>query len=1572
MFGLSRRQFRYAVLLLSFVCYGVMGLTPLAQAASLDIPWAIPKRPSFADNMVVIDDVGKGGANYEFMVSKTQITVQDWVDFLNVADPGNTKGLGLADTNNPHHHPYEYAGYGNWAVKSSFDPGGGFSYSRSVAASLPIDKLSLNQVAHYMNWLATGDINSGAFTFSNSSGNSRISSFNSDFPGPRLPLDSDLVKAMYWDKSQGKYWRYPNGSDSAPSAAQVSSVGTYAANKALYGCWSGDSNYCWARVGEESGNPWGLLDVAGNRHETTLQPTNLTGIIVRGASAYTPISWSDRNSSDSSNSSFSASQYLMSVGYRVWTGVPKPSGKIAVSKIVSGGTDSTRNFSFTLNCDGSLYDKTFTLKHGQTPFVSSPIPQGTKCTVTETAPSSAPAGYTYGTPQYSPAQTITIGNNTTQTITVTNPLQAGTASQGCPVGTVPSPINMLVNGDLAIEPAASDINAFPGRDNTTPGYFYSAANFYSQAQYRGRDALPSDAVAGDWGTVNKFTINKGYVIKDIHFSPGDQDQMPFPGDPANNVAQTDWWFYSNGNALGVGDPSGPPQQEYLLWEQDLNNLEVGKTYTFSAYVSNVLELSGGGADAPDDPIVRLRVGGTTGMPDGTAVFGPYTMPEDETGNTKPLNGWKRVEYAFAATGSSMKFKFTSAAQGITGDDFGLTALGVNECIKSVLNVSKTVNGKPLGFSSPNYTLNLSCSNALYNQTFTLKDGETKTITDIPAGTTCSVTEPSTPVPPSGYMYAPPVISPAVTLNASSPNNINVTNELTWKTGSLSITKQVSGAPSGFTSPDFSIEVDCSDNSFDQTFLLKEGENKIITGIPENTSCSIAEPSIPAAPYGYTYLAPSISPGTVSILGNQTMAVTVTNTLEEMCVVQEDNVLNASSPTYGVEQNNLLANDEYVYMPVLQRSDTPLWSGNLKKFLRKNGHIYNADGTTEAVDSEGKFTNAAKDIWSDSSSADGRDITKGGAANKLPLPDSRNLYTNNPGNNDRIIEMKAPGGGSGGVTPAMFGVTGAAERNNLLDFIRGKNADGTPRYHMGDTLNGQPELVTYGSGTYVFLATNEGYLHAIKADTGVEEWAFMPNTLLKNVKTLYENNQSGVHVAGLDGPIHIWRFQYDKNSNGLIDSNETFTYLYFGLREGGAEYYMLDITNIQAAPSVVWHITSDTSGFVEMGQAWSKPAMAKMRIAANKPENTQTHASELKDVLVFGGGYNNTGIPQGRTVFIVDAMTGELLWSLRDINGATDGLSPATVLTNSIPGNVRVLDMDRNGALDRLYFADTGGNVWRVDMDVDVSDGEPSTADTYYDYRKSRLSKFASLGGTNADNRMFFFEPDVSLMDYRGKTILLLSIGSGNRANALDTSVDDRFYVMVDRNPYFAPNSSLFPITHGSALASIDDTSALGGGLLTNTSLSGWFYELPNTGEKVLASATTVLNKVVFTSFTPGSVTTGATCDQRAAKARAYVVDLFSGKAVADLDRKGGVERSVIAAENEVLDTAQLVFSSPSTVDKLACSNTANCTSQYVEVRVGRMSRPLIDTSNVLVPGVVDGQDMDVGKILPRVFWRNEE
>lgn len=102
------------------------------------------------------------------------------------------------------------------------------------------------------------------------------------------------------------------------------------------------------------------------------------------------------------------------------------------------------------------------------------------------------------------------------------------------------------------------------------------------------------------------------------------------------------------------------------------------------------------------------------------------------------------------------------------------------------------------------------------------------------------------------------------------------------TGSLSVQKLVSGAPSGFVSPNFSLVVDCSDNSFDQTLTLANGASQTIANIPVGTTCTVTEPSQATAPTGYKYTAAVVNPsGAQTITAGATASVSVTNPLNPL-------------------------------------------------------------------------------------------------------------------------------------------------------------------------------------------------------------------------------------------------------------------------------------------------------------------------------------------------------------------------------------------------------------------------------------------------------------------------------------------------------------------------------------------------------------------------------------------------------------------------------------------------------------------------------------------------------------------
>lgn len=200
-------------------------------------------------------------------------------------------------------------------------------------------------------------------------------------------------------------------------------------------------------------------------------------------------------------------------------------------------------------------------------------------------------------------------------------------------------------------------------------YNFSGGSFRSQADFRGTSA--SACAKANMSQGNAFAIvtlsNNGTYIGTGNCS--NTSQVVFPGDIANNVAAQNNFMYVAGNTL--------TGEEYLAYQQNISGLTIGKSYTFYFYVSNMRQP----ANNADDPILRVRINGTDGLPDGTVVYGPYILTEEETQNSAALGGWKRIAYNFTATATSIIIKITDAAFSTAGDEWALTALGITECKK---------------------------------------------------------------------------------------------------------------------------------------------------------------------------------------------------------------------------------------------------------------------------------------------------------------------------------------------------------------------------------------------------------------------------------------------------------------------------------------------------------------------------------------------------------------------------------------------------------------------------------------------------------------------------------------------------------------------------------------------------------------------------------------------------------------------------------------------------------------------------------------------------------------------------
>ncbi|MGQ0591126.1 MAG: pilus assembly protein [Gammaproteobacteria bacterium] len=647
----------------------------------------------------------------------------------------------------------------------------------------------------------------------------------------------------------------------------------------------------------------------------------------------------------------------------------------------------------------------------------------------------------------------------------------------------------------------------------------------------------------------------------------------------------------------------------------------------------------------------------------------------------------------------------------------------------------------------------------------------------------------------------------------------------------------------------------------------------------------------------------------------------------------------TAPAVSVNAFNRLFHRDELYFAVFRPDADIRWPGNLKRYkigVRDGEFAILDKNNNPAIDANtGFFSDSSTSIWTDAAEdvPDGGAPEKGGAAGELRTPATRNLYTYTGDYTDSSVKVLSDAvnhlnDSNTNLTSAMLG--SPANRTELIQWARGvdvddEDADGDSteaRRDMGDPLHGNPVLVTYG-GTEVapditvYVTTNDGYLHAIDAgnnsdgstepNRGGEIFAFVPQEMLGRLKDLQDDPPipGAGRDYGLDGPMTAWVKENPDDTDAEIEPAEgDHVYLYFGQRRGGNNYYALDVTD-RTAPRLMWRIQGGVAGdFAELSETWSGPKRTRVQLGAT--EATQ------RDVLIFGGGFDpdqeTSTVPgpdsQGRAIYMVDALTGQRLWWA----GYDD---PASVsapdlafddMTNSIPANVRVIDLDRNGLADRMYAADLGGRLWRFDInngpDHGPAVGEPLVSGTLMaEFQKATAT---DVPGTEAVNRRFFNEPDAALISPPGKpSFMSVSIGSGNRSHPLNKVTQDRFYMVRDPNPLFKPvNASggdaypaqwplqeddMYDVTN---VIDFNDTqqAALDGG-------PGWMIHLSDAGsafvgEKALTEAVTFNGVVLFATFTPVATASTNACSPSQGTGRVYAVNVLNGNPVFNLDQAG--------------------------------------------------------------------------------------
>ena len=363
-------------------------------------------------------------------------------------------------------------------------------------------------------------------------------------------------------------------------------------------------------------------------------------------------------------------------------------------------------------------------------------------------------------------------------------------------------------------------------------------------------------------------------------------------------------------------------------------------------------------------------------------------------------------------------------------------------------------------------------------------------------------------------------------------------------------------------------------------------------------------------------------------------------------------------------------------------------------------------------------------------------------------------------------------------------------------------------------------------------------------TGREIFAYSPRAVMsgKFASLLNFPPLPQYFVDGSMGTADVFIDPVNDGSTPSAADRVWRTVLVGGLRQGGAGYYALDVTQpddiVTTAgptygeiagskdaspgcltgtgascsagtaanrkyPEILWEFgdaagvacsesikCASTSTAPVLGETWSRPAVGRIRIVTD-PGPPAVY--EDRYVAIFGGGFDGSftpgdsvaaKLPKGRAFYIVDVETGKLLYK------TTEGVSGTgtAVPFAPMPAPAGLIDYDDDGYLDAAYMGDINGNMWRIDLTPNpvsrrgvLGGVTPGQLSGYRPFLLFNGCGSATGAGACPNQQPIFFEPALIFLGGSvAPPTLGVAFGTGNRAElARPNTQTPGFYYVID-------------------------------------------------------------------------------------------------------------------------------------------------------------------------------------------------
>jgi len=318
--------------------------------------------------------------------------------------------------------------------------------------------------------------------------------------------------------------------------------------------------------------------------------------------------------------------------------------------------------------------------------------------------------------------------------------------------------------------------------------------------------------------------------------------------------------------------------------------------------------------------------------------------------------------------------------------------------------------------------------------------------------------------------------------------------------------------------------------------------------------------------------------------------------------------------------------------------------------------------------------------------------------------SRNIFT---AIEDHTINFTTS---NAGTLKDEMGANDETEAANLITWARGEDVDGYRHregWILGDIINSTPVIVGVPSQyvleesyeafrvahenrrRMVYVGANDGMVHGFDAESGYEDWAFVPEFALPKFSVMADSFYC--HTYSCDQTMTV----KDVKVNNIWK-----TVMVSGGGKGSSSIFALDIT-YPTSPNLLWQ--------------------------ADLPNDKKNHSEVQvvsiagRSVALVGSGLDTENMEA--FLYAYDITTGDRLGSIL--------LSSDPTALRNKASRPAVVDVNLDGETDLIYVADLLGHVYRIHVDSSASPGDWNVTTLYEGDREIQADPVVAYGPLGA-------------------------------------------------------------------------------------------------------------------------------------------------------------------------------------------------------------------------------------------------